>query len=238
MRRILIASCKGGCGKTTLATNLAVYFARRGRHVAVLDCDRQGCTHDWRLTRGAADSAICVLTPNAAGSNPGGPWSLQIPPTTDVLLIDTPAGLRSFQIGELSRRCDTLLVPVLPSLMDLRATRAFLDDMQRLAEVRTGALRVGLVANRVRARTIAARDLHQQLAAQPFPLLATIRDTQAYVLSAALGKGIFDFSTPTTREHQADWQPLLDWLEATPRSASNERLARDPQPQQREVMPC
>jgi chromosome partitioning protein len=211
VRRILVASSKGGCGKTTVTTNLAVCVARAGWRTVVLDCDRQGSSLDWVKRRG--NTGIRVVNASSVASPTGGLWSLMIPPATDVVLVDTPAGVRGQPLSDLLRRCDTLIVPVLPSVIDLRATWGFLEELRRLPEVRNGALRVGLVANRVRERTLAARELKTRLAELNFPLLATVRDTQAYVLAAALGKGIFDFVTPQTLDHQADWQPILEWLQ-------------------------
>jgi chromosome partitioning protein len=139
-------------------------------------------------------------------------WSLKIPPTTDVLVVDTPAGLRPHQLSEFLRRCDTVLVPIVPSGIDTRATTAFLSELAQATSVRSGGVRVGVVANRVKARTLAARALPEVLSDLPFTLTASLRDTQAYVLAGAMGKGVFDFHGATIASCQADWGALLDWV--------------------------
>jgi chromosome partitioning protein len=212
MQRILIASSKGGCGKTTLTTNLAVAIARQGRRVWVIDADTQGSSAEWAHARGPAQPAISVMHSAENGQVSTTGWSLRVPPTTEVLLVDTPAGLRPHQISEFLRRCDTMLVPMVPSGIDTRATSTFLSELAQAAPVRSGSVRVGLVANRVKARTIASRQLPEFAAALPFPLVASLRDTQAYVLAGALGRGVFDYGGPSIAPCREDWQPLLDWL--------------------------
>jgi chromosome partitioning protein len=225
MQRILIASSKGGCGKTTLATNLAVALARRGRRVWMIDADSQGSSAEWQRIRGAMPPAIGMMHSAESGNVSTSGWSLRIPPTTDVLVVDTPAGLRPHQLSEFLRRCDTLLVPIVPSGIDTRASSTFLAELANAGAVRSGGVRVGLIANRVKARTIAARELPEFLAERPFPLVATLRDTQAYVLAGAHGRGIFDYSGPAVAPCQEDWTPLLDWV--SPATATVASAARN-----------
>ena len=211
MRRILIASSKGGCGKTTITTNLAVAFARLGRRVVIVDCDRQQSSLEWSRAR-PGDVAPVRVIPGGEGGAIASGWSLRVPPDTDVLLVDTPAGLRSVQLAEVLRRCDSVVVPLMPSEIDLRATTAFLAELRAMPEVRQARTRVGLVANRMRDRTIAARTLARRAPQLDVPLLGTLCDAQAYVHAAAVGKAVFDYDTPLAREHAADWAPLMRWI--------------------------
>lgn len=212
MRRVLIGSSKGGSGKTTLTCNLAVALATRGQRVCIVDADPQGSAAAWVGARGEFRPSIEVY--HSAGNGQAGTsgWSLRIAADLDWLLIDTPAGLRVHQLAEFLRRCDTLLVPIMPSAIDTRASGPFLADLAHAPQVKAGTLRVGLIGNRLKARTIAARELPEFTAEQAFPTVAQLRDSQAYVLAGALGRGVFDYQAPSLRECQLEWQRLLDWL--------------------------
>ena len=212
MQRILVASSKGGCGKTTLATNLAVALARRGRRVWMIDADAQGSSAGWAHARADTRPSIGVMHSAEGGAVSTAGWSLKIPPATEVLVVDTPAGLRPHQLSEFLRRCDTLLVPIVPSGIDTRASSAFLAELAHAMPVRAGNVRVGLVANRVKSRTVAARELPEFAESLPFPLIATLRDAQAYVLAGSMGRGVFDYQGPGVAGCHQDWATLLAWL--------------------------
>lgn len=216
MQRILIASSKGGCGKTTIATNLAVALAHRGMRVCLLDADPQGSSLDWSQARGHARPAIRCLRSAEAGQALISGWALKVPTDTDCLLVDTPAGLRPNQIAEFLRRVETVLVPLQASAIDLRASATFLSDLAHAAAVRSRSVRVGLIANRVRARTLASRELPGFAEGTPFPLITSLRDSQTYVLASALGRGLFDYPGAALAPCREDWLPLLEWLTLQP----------------------
>lgn len=210
MFRVIVANAKGGCGKTTIATNIAGFFARQGRRTAIIDCDPQGSAAAWCADRPAEMPAVAAVRCAEAHGLAAG-WSLRIPAGTEYLVVDTPAGFRENQLAQLTRLAQVMLVPVLPSALDLRATLAFLDGVRRMPEVRGGSLRVGLVANRVRDRTLAARELSAALAGLDQPQLVRLRDSQRYVQLAAAGLSLFDAARDVAA-HRSDWVPLLGWL--------------------------
>ena len=206
MLTTLVASSKGGCGKSTLVTQLASHWAQAGQHAAIVDADRQGSSFRWATLR--PDNVPGVL------AFEGGRRSLQkLPPDTGQLLIDTPAGARERELEPYLDQANVLLVPVLPSSFDLDATLAFVDELQSINRIHRGKLPVALVANRLKPWTHASQDAIAQLAEQsPFPIVAQLRDSQAYVLLTSLGKGIFDYHSEQVRSHQEDWKPLLRWI--------------------------
>jgi chromosome partitioning protein len=104
------------------------------------------------------------------------------------------------------------VVPVLPSTIDLEATVPFLNSLVAHPRVKKGKLPVGIVGNRLKPWTTNSEQAISQLKAWPYPLVAELRDTQAYVLMAALGKSVFDYHSEQIRSHQEDWAPLLKWL--------------------------
>lgn len=225
MQRILIASSKGGCGKTTLATNLAVALAHAGGRVCLVDADPQGSSRDWSLARGDLAPAVACFHSADPGQALSSGWTLRIPADTDTLVVDTPAGLRPNQLGEFLRRVDHVLVPLLPSAIDLRVASGFLADLANALPVRQGAVRVGLVANRVKARTVAARSLPGFAADTPFPLLGALRDSQAFVLAGALGRGLFDYPGAAVASYRDDFAPVLEWLRGAATPAQQASLA-------------
>jgi chromosome partitioning protein len=206
MLTVLVASSKGGCGKSTIVTQLASRWAQKGRRTAIVDSDRQGSSYRWATRR--PDNVPGVL------GLEGGRRGLQkIPPDTERVLIDTPAGAYERELEPYLEQADVLLVPVLPSTFDLDATLDFLGHLQGISRIKRGKLPVALVANRLKPWTHASQDTVAELAElAPFPVVAQLRDSQAYVLLTALGKGIFDYASEQVRSHQQDWTPLLRWI--------------------------
>lgn len=206
MQTVLVASSKGGCGKTTLATHLAAYWARQGRNTALVDTDRQQSGLRWCARR--PDDVPCVLGVDGRQRNAFG----RVPGDTDQVLVDTPAGIDGRSLDPLLERADVVLVPVLPSAFDFDATLVFLDTLQERLAGLSKPPAVGLVANRVKLHTRTGSNMLVATESLPFALRATLRDSQSYVLLAGLGKGIFDYASEAVRRHQDDWRPLLKWL--------------------------
>jgi chromosome partitioning protein len=208
MKRVFLANSKGGAGKSTLTINLAVALANRNKRVLLADCDPQLSTAAWCERRpGDAAALEWVVLRRVKRLD-----AFQPPSGIDYMFVDTPAGIDAAELGKLLKKGDRVVVPVLPSVLDLDASERFLADMAALPDVAAGRVEVGLVLNRVRNDTISARTAAERLAAQPFPLLAQIRDTQAYLLSATMGKGLFDYHSQAAQERQQDYRKLLRWL--------------------------
>jgi chromosome partitioning protein len=206
MRTILVASSKGGAGKTTLATNLAAAFALDGKNTVLVDADRQRSSTHWCEKRAALDSAVLPVEGDRRG------WEKRIPEDAQRVVIDVPAGWFGEELQAYLDFADAVIVPVQPSVIDLEATVPFLDSLVTHPRIRKGRLRVGLVANRLKPWTTGSQQALTLLRQWPYPLLAEIRDSQAYALLAGLGKSLFDYHSEQVRRHQEDWAPLLKWL--------------------------
>lgn len=206
MRTILVASSKGGAGKSTVATNLAAHFALDGKATAILDADKQKSSTHWCEKRAHLDSAVLPL--DGCRRN----WDKHLPDGIARLVVDAPAGAMGDDLKEFLDRADAVVVPVLPSAIDIEATVPFLDSLVTHPRVKKGKLPVALVGNRLKPWTSASQQAMEQLKAWPYPLVAQLRDTQAYVLLAGLGKSVFDYHSEQVRSHQEDWAPLLRWL--------------------------
>lgn len=206
MLSILVASSKGGCGKTTIATHLAAYFALAGKRTVLVDADPQHSSTRWCERRAALEHAVLPLDGRRRG------WDRQIPEDTQRLIFDAPAGAMAADLTRYSERADAIVVPVLPSVIDMDASTVFLASLAEDDRVRRGKLAVGLVGNRMKPWTKASASAVEQLHTWPYPLVASLRDSQAYVLLSGLGKSLFDYHSEAVRSHQEDWTPLLKWL--------------------------
>ena len=208
MKTVLVASSKGGVGKTTIATHLAAQSALAGQKTVLIDADPQGSSTRWAERRAALESAVLPLDGSSRHKTV---WK-SIPDGTDRVVIDAPAGAHPDDLGGYLEHVDALVVPVLPSSLDIDATVPFLHALAKHPRVRRGQLRVGLVANRLRPWTNASQQAVELLQQWPYPVIAQLRDSQAYVMLVGLGKSLFDYQSAQVRDHQEDWQPLLKWL--------------------------
>lgn len=206
MLSILVASSKGGCGKSTLSTGLAAYFAIAGKRSVLVDTDPQHSALHWCERRAATAHPVLGIDGCKRG------WEKQLPRDTQRLVIDTPAGSRPRDLAPLFAQVHAVLVPVQPGPIDLEASRDFLQRLREADLPQRGRPALGLVGNRLRPWTSLSQHALEDIAQWPFPLVASLRDNQAYALLAGLGKSLFDYHAQSVREQQADWDPLFAWL--------------------------
>lgn len=203
MKAILIANPKGGSGKTTLSTNIAGYLASRGHHVAMLDLDRQQSAMLWLAQR---DGELPVI------------WPLKgeklRDKSADWLVIDSPAALHGKNLQHALKLVHRVVVPIAPSLYDIQASYDFLNSLAEMKAARKGKVQVGVVGMRMAPRTRAAATLEQFLQQLDMPVLAYLREAQAYVNAAFEGKSLFDMPHYLVEQDLAQWATLLGWLEA------------------------
>ena len=201
---VVIANPKGGVGKSTLATNVAGYFASQGHAVMLGDADRQQSSKLWLELRPAAARPIATWDVNAD-------LIIKPPRGTTHVVLDTPGGLNGWRFNDVIKLADKIIVPLQPSVFDIFATRAFLDQ---LAEHRhAGKLQVGIVGMRVDSRTIAADKLREFVDTLGLPVLSMVRDTQNYIHLAARGLTLFDVAPGRVEKDLAQWQGICEWLD-------------------------
>lgn len=202
---VLVANAKGGCGKTTLATNLATAFANAGLKTAIAEGDRQRSTEQW-LKRRPADAAPIEALDWRKG--PG-----DVPKKIERLVIDAPAGVTSKNVQAMLKQADLVVMPVLPSIFDEAATKRFLKKVEELKPIRKGRKPLAIVANRVRANTRAAKDLDAFLEGLGHEVAARFSDRAIYQEVARRGLGIFDLSPSRRAGAVEDWLPLIRMVE-------------------------
>ncbi len=200
MRTILVANPKGGSGKTTLSINLAGYLAASGKRVMMLDLDRQKSATQWLAARDTSLPPIGLLTEN---QGEGSGW----------LVIDSPAGLHGKNLEHALKLAHQVIVPIAPSVFDIRASQDFLSALQAEKSVRKGRAFIGLVGMRVDARTRAGVTLEGLMAQQDLPVLAYLRNAQNYVNAAFEGKSLFDLPPHIAERDLEQWQGITSWLD-------------------------
>ena len=205
MTVIVVANPKGGVGKSTLSTNVAGYFAAQGKAVMLGDVDRQQSAASWLAQRPETAASIRAW-------DTGADLRVRPPKGTTHVVLDTPAGLHGKRLDEILKIATKVLVPLQPSIFDIRATHDFLH---RLAEhKRAQKLEVGIVGMRSREGTISADQLKAFLGGQEFPVLTHLRDTQNYIHLAAQGLTLWDVAPSRVERDLEQWQPLTAWLNA------------------------
>ncbi len=205
MRHIMVLNAKGGCGKSTLATNIAAYFANQGASVALADFDPQRSSLDW-LDRRPEDRARIAAV---AGFEDG---LRRAPRNADFIVIDAPARTHAKELTDLVRHAETIVVPVLPSTIDMQATTTFLEELRKIGKIERKQARFGLVANRVRDNTLIFDDLDDYLTRARAPYIAALREAQNYVRAYTRGLGIFELPEYLAWPDWNDWEPLTAWL--------------------------
>jgi chromosome partitioning protein len=205
MRHIMVLNAKGGCGKSTLATNIAAYFANQGASVALADFDPQRSSLDW-LDRRPEDRAKIA---GVAGFEDG---LRRAPRNADFVVIDAPARTHAKELTDLVRHAETIVVPVLPSTIDMQATTTFLEELRKIGKIERKQARFGLVANRVRDNTLIFDDLDDYLTRVRAPYIAALREAQNYVRAYTRGLGIFELPEYLAWPDWDEWEPLTAWL--------------------------
>lgn len=215
LRRILVTNAKGGCGKTTITTNIASHYARQGRNVRLFDHDTQGSSLAWIQRRSDDLPEIAgVDASKNADHRLTRSWQLRVPPETDVAIIDSPAGADIFELATLLQQHDSVLIPVLPSPIDIHATAHFIKALLTTGGARRKMVRLAVVANRVRKNTLMYHSLERFLFSLNIPFISSLRDTQLYARAVEEGIGVQEIQTSRNKVDKEQWAPIFRWLEA------------------------
>jgi chromosome partitioning protein len=212
MQRIVVLNPKGGSGKTTIAINLAGYFASRQQKPVLMDFDPQGSSLRWAKKRQPGQAPIHVIAAFEKDSRTTRAFQLRVPDDTTHIIVDTPAAVEARELPEVTRDADKIIVPVLPSDIDIHTCSTTIRDLLLVAKIRRDEDRIGVIANRIRRNTLTYQSLIRFLQTLGIPIVATFRDSQNYVKAAAQGIGVHEMKSYIAQDDVEQWQPLVDWL--------------------------
>lgn len=213
MQRIVVLNPKGGSGKTTIAINLAAYFALHGEQTVLIDHDPQASAARWVRKRHENQAPIHLIAAFERDARVTRTFQLRVPDGAGRVIVDTPAAVQAHEMPELTRGADKILVPVLPSDIDIHAASRCIQNLLLVAKVKREDRRLGIIANRVRRNTLVYQSLTRFLGTLDIPIVATLRDSQAYVRAVGHGLGLAEMKPYQVNEDLAEWQPLLEWLD-------------------------
>ncbi len=215
-RRVLVVNSKGGCGKTTISTNLTGCIASRNHSVVLIDHDPQGSSIQWLASRSDEHNEVYGIS---AYSRPGAgktrSFQMRIPEGTEYVVLDAPAGVCGADLIQLVRGVDAIIIPVLPSPIDIHACSHFIRDLLLVAKVRSRSIKIGVIANRTRAANKAYNSLIKFLKALDIEFIGALRDSQNYIHAAEDGLSVAELHEPSARKDKQQWNEILDWIDRT-----------------------
>jgi chromosome partitioning protein len=212
MQKIVVLNPKGGSGKSTIATNLASYFAVSGMKPALMDMDPQGSSIRWLRKRGDDQLKIHGIAGFERNLRVTRSFATRVPLESQRLIVDTAAALDRQTLPEITRNATAILVPVLPSDIDIHAATRCISDLLLVAKIRRDEQRIAVIANRVKMNTLIYKSLLRFLETLQIPVIATLRDSQNYIRAAETGTGLFEMNPGTVREDLEQWLPLVGWI--------------------------
>lgn len=207
MRHILVMNPKGGCGKSTIATNIAAYFADAGKKVALADYDPQGSSLAWLKLRPADRPVIQGLDAYTEGLR-------HLARNSDFVVSDAPARSHGAELTNLIRHAETIVIPVMPSPIDMQAVTKFVDEIKHVGKVERHQVKMALVANRVKENTRIFDELDEFLEKQRVPYVAVLREAQNYIRAYTRGLGVFELPEYLAWPDWETWDPLIEWIES------------------------
>ena len=208
---IAVTNLKGGVGKTTIATNLAVSFAHRDYDVCIVDTDLgQQSSMEWSGNRSEERLRIPVFGVSIKQLNKEVEGLQE---KFDIVIIDgTP------QLSELADRTilasDYLVIPLMPSIYDFRGFENFLERFEQirsLKEASGGIVKALVILNRVVSKTNVSKEIKEAVKEYEVTLLkSNINNRVAYADSATDGLGVTEYKDSKAKK---EINKLTDELE-------------------------
>lgn len=204
MSIIAVLNPKGGCGKTTVSTNLARALHDRGHSVLIVDSDPQGSARDWHAANEDNPLELVALDrPNNVKT------LVSMAGNYDYVVIDGAAKLEDM-IAAAIKVSDFVLIPVQPSPYDIWAAADLVEFIKARQEVTDGSPLAGFVVSRMVEGTRLGCDVRAALDEYDLPVCeTTITQRQVYPQTASEGLTVFDADNAKAK---AETMALLDEL--------------------------
>jgi len=232
LHKIVVLNPKGGSGKTTLAVNIASFFALRGPMPTLVDYDPQGFATEWLQRRPTNRPIIHGISPHKHSIHATVSWQLRLPAETDTVIIDTPAALDGSELHDLTYGANCIIVPIMPSAIDIRNAAKFIANLLLLAQIERHNRTLAIVASRTRHNTRSLKQLMRFLSSLRIPIVAILRDSQNFVQAASEGIGIHEMPAYQVRKDIGQLNLIMRWIE---QSRQHKRLANEAMPVQSEL---
>ena len=232
LHKIVIVNPKGGSGKSTLAVNIASYFALRGPMPTLIDYDPQGFSTEWLQRRPINRPIIYGITPHKQSMHITRSWQWRLPAETDTVIVDTPAALEGSDLHDLTYEANCIIVPIMPSAIDIRYAAKFIADLLLLAQIERHDQKLAIVASRTRHNTRCLRQLVRFLSSLRIPVIANLRDSQNFVRATSEGIGIHEMPTYQVRKDIGQMNRIVSWIE---QSRLVQKVTLEPMPMQTEL---
>ncbi len=213
LHKIVVLNPKGGSGKTTLATNLASFFARRGPPPTLIDCDPKGYSMRWLDNRSPELPRVYGVAAPDHCTESGKFAELDAWPGSREMIVDLPAALPEEQLYYQTYDADSILIPVMPSEIDIYSAARFIADLLLVAQYDRRNSNLAIIANRTRQNTRSFRRLMRFLTSLEIPLIAQLRDSQNFVHAAARGIGICEMQPHRVRKDIEQMDRITDWID-------------------------
>jgi chromosome partitioning protein len=229
LHKIVVLNPKGGSGKTTLATNLASFYALRGSPPTLVDCDPQGFCLRWLEKRPADRPVIHGLEGYSEGLYASALLTMKGHPDSSVMIIDLPAAIPYDRLHAFTYVADSILLPIQPSAIDVHAGTRFIAELLLDAQLDRNERRLAIVANRVRERTRSFSMLMRFLSCLSIPMIAAVRDSQNFVHAADAGLGVREMPSHRVKNDLAPLNAIVNWLDTRRLAMIARAASRDAQ---------
>ncbi len=213
LNRIVVLNPKGGCGKSTLVTNIAAAYANRGSAPTIMDYDPQGSSMGWLDRRPDSLPTVNGIAAYKNSMQATRSWQLRLPSDTLNLIVDSPAAISHDDLRELTRDASSILVPVLPSPMDIHAVSRCIADLLLVAKINRNERKLAVIANRTRKNTKSFSKLMRFLDSLGIPIIAVMRDSQNFVYAAENGMGICEMAPSRVKPDLEQVERVISWLD-------------------------